>query len=169
MRHLCKRKDMNHNEHTGYDAVGLAALVRSREVSTPELLGTAIARTEAVNPTLNAVVLKLYELARSTIDRGLPNDAFTGVPYLLKDLFIDREGTTTSSGFVDRSAPICTESTITPRPVPIPMHPIKSGLLHAFKKAFQQLGKCRGLLHRAEVSGFQGAQLRPLNAVADGL
>ena len=37
-------------EYDRYDALGLAALVKAKEVSAAELLETAIARAEAVNP-----------------------------------------------------------------------------------------------------------------------
>ena len=44
-------------EYPDYDAVGLAGLVRSRQVSARELLDEAIARTDKIDPRLNAVVL----------------------------------------------------------------------------------------------------------------
>ena len=46
-------------EYEHYDALGLADLVRRRQVSAEELLDAAIARVEARNPSLNAVVMKL--------------------------------------------------------------------------------------------------------------
>jgi Asp-tRNA(Asn)/Glu-tRNA(Gln) amidotransferase A subunit family amidase len=69
-----------------YDALGLAALVRRRDVTAGELLDAAIARVEARNPTVNAVVNKLYDYGRQAIAAGLPEGPFTGVPFLLKDL-----------------------------------------------------------------------------------
>ena len=45
------------SEYEAYDAVGLADLVRRRKVTPTELLDAAIARVEARNPTVNAVVL----------------------------------------------------------------------------------------------------------------
>jgi amidase len=41
---------MNFEEYRKYDALGLAALVKSKEVQASELLDLAIQRTEAVNP-----------------------------------------------------------------------------------------------------------------------
>ena len=73
-------------DYEQYDALGLADLVRRRKVTPAELLEAAIERVEARNPTVNAVVLKLYDLARQTIAAGLPDGPFTGVPYLVKDL-----------------------------------------------------------------------------------
>jgi Asp-tRNA(Asn)/Glu-tRNA(Gln) amidotransferase A subunit family amidase len=73
-------------DYEEYDALGLAELVRRRKVTPTELLDAAIARVEARNPVVNAVVMKLYDLARRTIAGGLPDGPFTGVPYLMKDL-----------------------------------------------------------------------------------
>jgi len=88
---------MTFKEYGSYDAVGLATLVRTRQVSASELLDEAIARTTKVDPQLNAVVVKHHGYARRQIDKGLPDGPFTGVPFLLKDLeFL--EGTRTTSG-----------------------------------------------------------------------
>jgi amidase len=73
-------------EYDRYDALGLAALVRDRKISAGELLETAIAKVEAENPRLNAIVHKLYDRARAAIAAGLPQGPFTGVPFMLKDL-----------------------------------------------------------------------------------
>lgn len=69
-----------------HDAVGLAELVKKKDVTPGELLTEAIRRVAQVNPELNAVVLDLHEQARALIDAGLPDGAFRGVPFLLKDL-----------------------------------------------------------------------------------
>jgi Asp-tRNA(Asn)/Glu-tRNA(Gln) amidotransferase A subunit family amidase len=73
-------------DYEQYDAVGLADLVRRGQVTPGALLEAAIERVESRNPAVNAVVMKLYDLGRQTIARGLPDGPFTGVPYLLKDL-----------------------------------------------------------------------------------
>jgi Asp-tRNA(Asn)/Glu-tRNA(Gln) amidotransferase A subunit family amidase len=73
-------------EFEAFDGLGLAELVRQRKVTPAELLEAAIARVEARNPTVNAVTMELYDLARSAIALGLPAGPFTGVPYLMKDL-----------------------------------------------------------------------------------
>lgn len=91
-------KGLPFSEYAGFDALGLAQLVRRGDVSALELLEAAIARTEAVNPVLNAVVLRHYDLAREAIARGLPEGPFHGVPFLLKDLGISLRGTVTSEG-----------------------------------------------------------------------
>ena len=73
-------------EYANYDAVGLAKLIRDGEVSAEEVLEAAIARCEAVNPQINAVVQRMYDEARAAIAAGLPDGPFKGVPYMLKDL-----------------------------------------------------------------------------------
>src|SRR5436189_1360825 len=88
---------MAFREYGKYDAVGLADLVRKKQVSAAELLDEAIARTAKVDPQINAVVVKHYDYARKQIDKGLPDGPFTGVPFLLKDLDI-LAGTVTTSG-----------------------------------------------------------------------
>ncbi len=77
---------MAFREYGDYDGIGLADLVRNKQVSAAELLDEAIARTARVDPAINAVVVKHYGYARRQIDRGLPDGPFTGVPFLLKDL-----------------------------------------------------------------------------------
>jgi amidase len=72
--------------YDSHDAVGLAELVRKKEVSPSELLDEAIARSERLHPKLNAVVIRMHELARSQIERGLSDGPLRGVPFLLKDL-----------------------------------------------------------------------------------
>src|SRR3982075_501750 len=88
---------MAFKEYGSYDGVGLADLVRKKQVSARELLDEAIARTAKVDPQINAVVVKHYDYAQRQIDKGLPDGPFTGVPFLRKDLDI-LEGTRTTSG-----------------------------------------------------------------------
>ena len=72
-------------EYPKYDAIGLAELVRNREISANELIDEAITRIEKANPLLNAVVTKLYDEVKKEIDLGLPDGPFKGVPFLLKE------------------------------------------------------------------------------------
>jgi amidase len=85
-------------EYERYDGLGLAALVKAREVSAGELLDAAIERVERRNPAVNAVVHRLYDQAKAAIAAGLPAGPFAGVPYLLKDLGLLYAGTVTSNG-----------------------------------------------------------------------
>jgi amidase len=68
------------------DATAQAELVRNKEVKPIELVEAAISRIEELNPTLNAVVTPMYELARAAAGGQLPDGPFTGVPFLLKDI-----------------------------------------------------------------------------------
>ena len=80
------------------DAVGQAELVRTGEVSPAELVDAAIARIEALNPQLNAVVRDRFERARAEAAGELPDGPFRGVPLLLKDLSAEIEGETLYEG-----------------------------------------------------------------------
>ena len=53
------------------DAINLAEYIRRGEVTPAELLEVAVQRTDAVDPALNAVTLKHYDLARQ---RAAGND-----------------------------------------------------------------------------------------------
>ncbi len=85
-------------DYEAHDALGLADLVRRGKVTPEALLDAAIARVEARNPTINAVVLPLYDYARKAIAEGLPDGPLRGVPYLLKDLTASLAGVRTMRG-----------------------------------------------------------------------
>ena len=96
---------MDFQEYRRHDAVGLAELVARREVSASELLETAIARMQAVNPQINAIVQDLSERARG---EAVAHGPLSGVPFLLKDLGVTLAGTPTTGGsrvFKDVVAP----------------------------------------------------------------
>ena len=77
---------MTFREYVDYDALGLAELVRTGQVSAVELLEAALARNAEVNPKVNAVIHLMESRARAAIAAGLPQGAFHGVPFLVKDL-----------------------------------------------------------------------------------
>lgn len=89
---------MSFAEYRRCDALELARLVREGQVSAAELLELAIARTEQINPQVNAVVAKHYEIARQLVASGIPDGPLRGVPFLLKDLGISMAGTVTTNG-----------------------------------------------------------------------
>ncbi len=75
-------------DYLAHDATGLAGLVRSGDVSPPELVEAATRRIDALNGELNAVIHKLYEKAQAAAESpDLPHGPFRGVPMLLKDLW----------------------------------------------------------------------------------
>ncbi len=81
------------------DALDQAARIRSGAVSPLEMTEAAIARIEALDGPLNAVVTRLYDRARAQARDAdaLPAGPFRGVPFLLKDLN-DLAGTPKSMG-----------------------------------------------------------------------
>lgn len=90
---------MEYADYRRFDATGLAELVARGEVSPDDLLETAIARAEAVNGKLNAVVRPMYELARArAADAPELSGPFAGVPFLIKDLLHDYAGVPTGAG-----------------------------------------------------------------------
>ncbi len=81
------------------DATAQAALVRNGEATPLELVDAAIARVEATNDVLGAVVTPLFDRAREQArDPALPRGPFRGVPCLLKDLGCHRAGDPLSMG-----------------------------------------------------------------------
>ena len=85
-------------ETTWLDATAQANLVRRGEVSPQDLVEAAIARIEAVNPGLDAVIRTRFDQAREEAAGELPDGPFRGVPILLKDLGCVVAGEVTASG-----------------------------------------------------------------------
>src|SRR5579872_2781894 len=94
-----KRNAMDFNSYYAKDGLALGDLVRRGEITALDLLETAIARAEAVNPNINAVVYRGYEQARAAAKSFKPNgQPFAGVPLLLKDITGFCAGMPTRSG-----------------------------------------------------------------------
>ncbi len=88
------------------DAVAQMELLAKGEVTAMELLETALARAEAVNDKINAIVTPTYEAARERASAATFTGALQGLPYLIKDL-TDVAGVRTSFGsraFLDNIA-----------------------------------------------------------------
>ena len=85
-------------EYDQLDGLGLAELIRSRQLSAAEVCEAAVARIERVNPKINAVVTPLFESARRWAAQGPPAGMFQGVPFLLKDLLSVMAGAPLSFG-----------------------------------------------------------------------
>ncbi len=86
------------DDYANHDAMGLAELVRRKEVSPLELVETALSAIETLNSKLNAVTTVLEEQARAAAEGVLPEGPFTGVPFLLKDLVVSYAGLPTNCG-----------------------------------------------------------------------
>jgi amidase len=70
---------------SSYDAMGLADLIRTRQLTPGELAEDTIRKIEAINPKLNAVVYKTYDRARKHASALLGDGPLAGVPFLVKD------------------------------------------------------------------------------------
>jgi amidase len=79
------------------DLVGHAELVRRAEITAAEVAEAAIARIEALNPALNAVVTPMYERALRAAGDAT-GSALAGSPFLLKDLIVEVEGVRFTEG-----------------------------------------------------------------------
>jgi amidase len=86
------------DRYPSHDAISLAGLVRSGEVTARELVMAAIERIERLNPQLNAVVHPMFESALRQADTPVTDGPFSGVPFLLKDLVGWYAGEPTTSG-----------------------------------------------------------------------
>ncbi|MBL0172901.1 MAG: amidase [Gemmatimonadaceae bacterium] len=85
-------------EYDALDGLGLAELVRARQVSPADVLNAALARIAARNPALNAVVRTLETEARDSLARIPADGLFAGVPMVIKDLQATIAGVPTSHG-----------------------------------------------------------------------
>ncbi len=88
---------MKTSEYKRYDGLGLAELVRKKEVKPIELVDAAIQVIEKENPTLNAIIHKRYEQAKQQA-REQWTGPFAGVPFVLKDITQEIKGEPLTSG-----------------------------------------------------------------------
>ena len=85
-------------EYGKYDGLGLAELVRRKEVSPEDLVDSALDAIERLNPQINCVVQRLSDLARAEIKAGLAYGPFRGVPFLVKEFGMHFKGMVSSAG-----------------------------------------------------------------------
>ncbi|HWC76560.1 MAG TPA: amidase family protein, partial [Blastocatellia bacterium] len=71
-----------------YDAIGMAELIRKKQVSPLELIDDVIRRIERINPKINAVLTKNFDIerARDRARAGAGDGMFAGAPVMLKNL-----------------------------------------------------------------------------------
>ena len=69
-----------------HDATALADLVRRGDTTPSELVDSALAAIDRVDPSLNAVVHRMDDSARNAAAGPLPDGPFRGVPLVVKDL-----------------------------------------------------------------------------------
>ena len=85
---------MDFSEYSEYDAVGLAQLIRSGQVSAQEVEQLARQAILEVNPRLNALVGGLFEEALTAASDG----PLAGVPFVVKDFSLHAAGVRTAVG-----------------------------------------------------------------------
>jgi hypothetical protein len=83
--------------HLGYDAVGLADLVATRQPTPSELVEAAIEQVEAHNPQLNAVIRTQFDEAR---EKARPPQSTGPLPPLVLELW--RHASDVRSGSLER-------------------------------------------------------------------
>ena len=79
--------ELNDSQLSRLDSVGLAEAIRKGELSPTEAVQSSINRIEEMNGDLNAVVTERFERALEDADGEIPDGAFRGVPFILKDLW----------------------------------------------------------------------------------
>ncbi len=89
---------MNLEEYASYDALGLAELVRARQVSPAELRDLGMRAIELLNPALNAIVAATPEEAEASLGRVVDSAPFPGVPFLIKDIGAAYRGVPSEAG-----------------------------------------------------------------------
>ena len=77
---------MNFTEYARYDGLGLADLIRNKEVTAKELAELVLAGVQKINPQINAVIEVYDERVEKADELLLPETPFCGVPFFLKDL-----------------------------------------------------------------------------------
>jgi amidase len=89
---------MSPDEYRSFDALGLAELVRKRQVTPAELLETAATIVDALNPKINAVVHRMEAHAKQRLSEQPPSGPLAGVPFFVKDLATHCKGEPTRNG-----------------------------------------------------------------------
>ncbi len=77
---------MNLTEYAGYDGLGLAELIRKREVTAQEVAESALAGVHKINPKINAIIETYEDRVEKAGKLPAPDSLFSGVPIFLKDL-----------------------------------------------------------------------------------
>lgn len=93
------------------DALGLGELIRGKEVTSAELTEVAISLVEALDPALNAVVIRRFDEARKRAAQPPGDGPFAGVPYLLKNIGSECAGLPMTAGMSYRESYVSTADT----------------------------------------------------------
>ena len=103
-------------EYAAFDAMGLAELVRTGEVSSKELLDEAVSRANTAQGDLNCFSALYPDLAEAQL-ADLPKEGpFAGVPFITKDLGVMIKGAPLTNGSVSWKGHVAAQdSTLTER------------------------------------------------------
>ena len=79
---------ISQTELAKYDGLGLAELVRKKQITALELVDDVARRIDRVNPKINAVLTSNFDLekARDRARKGVGDGRFAGAPVMLKNL-----------------------------------------------------------------------------------
>jgi amidase len=89
---------LSRQEYQSYDLIGLSQLVAKGELSPVETVEIAIREIEAINPAINAVVVRQFEIALEELKHRKDKPRFIGMPYLAKDLHAPVKGLPLANG-----------------------------------------------------------------------
>ncbi|MFZ7944643.1 amidase [Neobacillus sp. 19] len=81
-----------------YDGIGLAELMKKKELQPKEVAAEAMKMIEQHNPKLNAVIRHFHEKVENEAETIDLNGTFAGVPMLLKDIVQEVAGEKITSG-----------------------------------------------------------------------
>ena len=85
---LAAQATKRYSQLASYDALGLAELIKKKQISPLELVEDVIRRVELLNLKINAVLIKNlnFERVRARAKSGALEGMFAGVPVMLKNL-----------------------------------------------------------------------------------
>lgn len=97
-------------ELVDYDAVGLAELVRKKDITAKELLEDVIRRIESKEGAINALTTRTFERALDRIENNDLSGPLAGVPFMFKDMIdckgiLRTDGSTAALHRVPRASP----------------------------------------------------------------
>ncbi|MDM9560975.1 amidase [Bordetella petrii] len=76
---------MQHDEYESLDGLGMAALLKSGDITTEDLMRCAVELGRSRGSALNALCYEQYEASLELARNWQPRGAFRGIPFLLKD------------------------------------------------------------------------------------
>lgn len=80
---------MHLRDYIKYDGLGIAELVRKKEITSTEAVDCARQAADLINPKINSLVETFPEALSANTDTSAP---FCGVPFVLKDLAVHAKG-----------------------------------------------------------------------------